>query len=87
MAVNASNVRYLTFNDQLKYHKINNLRNLTITNTVKCQFCSNISANSHTCGSDAITFVGSMSSLKVTLTVCYNFGFLGFSLSKRGMGV
>ena len=30
MALNASNVRYLTFNDHLKYHKIGNLGNLTI---------------------------------------------------------
>ena len=28
VAPNASNVRYLTFNGNLKYHKINNLRNL-----------------------------------------------------------
>ena len=45
-----------------------------------------ISANSHTCGSDAITFVGSMSSLEVTLTVCLNLGLLGFCLPKiRGV--
>ena len=37
-----------------------------------------ISASSHTCGSDAITFVGSMSSLEVTL------GLLGFCLLKIG---
>ena len=33
-----------------------------------------ISANSPTCGSDAITFFGSMSSLEVTITVCHNLG-------------
>ena len=45
-----------------------------------------ISANSHTCGSDAITFVGPMSSLEVTLTVCLNLGLLRFSLEKIGGG-
>ena len=43
-----------------------------------------IRANSHTCGSDSITFVGSMSSLEVTLTVCHNLGLLGFCLLKIG---
>ena len=43
-----------------------------------------ISANSHSFGSDAITFVGSMSDLEVTLTVCYNLGFLRFSLTVMG---
>ena len=43
-----------------------------------------ISANSHTCGSDAIAFVESMSSLEVTLTVCHNLGLLGFRLPKIG---
>ena len=33
-ALNDSNVRYLTFNGHLKYHKINNLRNLTINNKI-----------------------------------------------------
>ena len=46
-----------------------------------------ISANSHTCGSDAITVVGSMSSLEVNLTVCHKHGFLGFCLPKIGGGV
>ena len=41
-----------------------------------------ISANSHTCGSDAITFVGSMSCLEVTLTVCHNIGLLRLCLPK-----
>ena len=45
------------------------------------------SANSHTCGYDATIFVGSMSSLEVTLTVCHNLGFLGFCLPKIGEGV
>ena len=43
-----------------------------------------LSANSHTCGSDGETFVGSMSSLEVTLTVCHNLGLLGFCLPKIG---
>ena len=43
-----------------------------------------ISANSHTCWSDAITFVGSMSSSEVTLTVCLNLRLLGFRLPKMG---
>ena len=46
-----------------------------------------ISANRHTRGSDAITFVGSMDSLEVTLTVCHNLGLLGFCLLKIGGGV
>ena len=41
-----------------------------------------ISANSHPCGSDAITFVGSMSSLEATLTVCHNLGLFGFAFPK-----
>ena len=43
-----------------------------------------ISANSHTCGSDAITFVGSISSSEVTIAVCYNLWLLGFCLPKIG---
>ena len=43
-----------------------------------------ISANSHTCGSDAITFVGFMSSLEAILTVFHNRGLLRFSFSKIG---
>ena len=46
-----------------------------------------ISANSHTCGSDVIMFVGSLSSLEVTLTVYRNLGLLEFCLSKIGGGV
>ena len=42
-----------------------------------------ISANSHTCGFDAITFVGSMKNLEVTLTVCYNLGLAWFSFLKN----
>ena len=45
-----------------------------------------ISANSHNCGSDAITCVGSMDSLEVTLTVCHILGLLGFCLPKIGGG-
>ena len=40
VALNASNVQYLTFKDHLKYHKLNNLRNLTIKKYQKCQFCT-----------------------------------------------
>ena len=41
VAINTSNVWYLTFNDHLMYHKINNLRNLTMNNKIsKCQFCT-----------------------------------------------
>ena len=81
VAVNSSNVRYLTFNNHLKYHKINNLRNLTINNKYrKMTILHHITANSQTCGSDAITFVGSISSLEVTLTVCYCFVLLRYSL-------
>ena len=43
-----------------------------------------LSANSRTCGSDATTFVGSMSSLEVTLTVCHILGLLGFCFPKIG---
>ena len=35
VALDASNVRCFTFNDHLKYHKINNLRNLTINKISK----------------------------------------------------
>ena len=45
-----------------------------------------ISANSHTCGSDAIMFVGSMNGLELTLTVCHNLGLLGLWLPKIGGG-
>ena len=42
-----------------------------------------ISANGQTCGSNAITFVGSMFSLEVTLTVSINLtGLLRFTLQK-----
>ena len=44
-----------------------------------------LSANSHTSGSDAKTFVGSMSSLEVILAVRHNLGLLGFCLPKRGV--
>ena len=42
VALNASNVRYLTFNVHLKYHKRNNLRNLTINDKLSknCKFCN-----------------------------------------------
>ena len=34
VALNASNIRYLTFNDHPNYHKINNLRYLTIIDKI-----------------------------------------------------
>ena len=87
VALNAWNLQYLTINDHLKYHKANNLRNLTINNKYrKMPNLHHISANSHNCGSDAITFVGSMSSSEVTLTVCHYFWILRFSLPKIGGG-
>ena len=43
-----------------------------------------ISANSHNGGSDAITFVVSMSPLEVNLNVCNNLWLLKFSLPKMG---
>ena len=46
-----------------------------------------ISTNSHTFGSDAITFVGSMSSLEVTLTVCHKLGLLRISFQNPGGAV
>ena len=87
VALNASNVRYFTFKDHLKYHKIINLGSLPINNKIsKIPILYHISANSHTCGSDAIAFVGFMSSLEVTLTVCHNLGLLEFCLPKiRGV--
>ena len=45
-----------------------------------------LNANGHTCWSDAIMFVGSMSSLEVTLTVCHILGLLGLCLPKIGGG-
>ena len=55
-----------------------------MTKYQKMHFLHHISANSHTCGSDAITFVGSMSSLEVTLTVRHILGLLGGCLPKIG---
>ena len=46
-----------------------------------------INGNSHTCGSDAITFVVSMSSLEITITVCHNLGLLRCSLPEIWGGV
>ena len=45
----------------------------------------NINAKSHTSGFDAVTFVGSMVSLKVTITACFNVR-LRFFLLKSGGG-
>ena len=50
----------------------------------KMQILNHISDNSHTCGSNALTFVGSMSSLEVTLTECLNIGCSGFPFQKSG---
>ena len=85
VALNAWNLQYLNINDDVMYEKLNNLRSLTINSKYrKMPILHHISANSHTCGSDAITFVESMSSLEVTLTVCHNVGLLRFSLPKIG---
>ena len=85
VALDALHVRYLTFNGHLKYHKLNNLRNLTINNKYrKMPILHRLSANSHTCRYDAVMLVGFMSSLGVTLTLCYNLVLLGFCLTKRG---
>ena len=43
-----------------------------------------ISANSHTCWSDAITFVGSVDNVEMTLPMCYNLGLIRFSLLEIG---
>ena len=52
----------------------------------KMSVLHHISTYSHTCGSDAITFIGSTSSLEVTRTLCYDLGLLGFSIPKIGGG-
>ena len=43
-----------------------------------------ISGSRHTCGYDAITFVGLMDSLGVTLTLYYILGLLKYSVPKIG---
>ena len=43
-----------------------------------------ISVKSYICRSDAMTFVGSLKNLELTLTVGYNRGLLWFSLPKIG---
>ena len=58
-----------------------------MTKYPKMHFLHHISANSITCRYDARMFVGSMDSLGVTLTVCWNLGLLRFSLPKIGGGV
>ena len=50
----------------------------------KMTILHHISANSHTFVSDAMKFVGSMSSLEVILTVLHNLGLLGFFFYKLG---
>ena len=77
-------VRYLTFNEHLKYHKIKIKQKMT--KYQKVPILHHIRANGHTCGSDAITFVESMSSIEVTLTMCHNLGLLRFCLPKLGGG-
>ena len=63
---------------------MNNLRNLTINDkTSKMPILHHLSATSQNFGSGAIAFVGSLISLGVTLNVCYNLGFLSFSLPKN----
>ena len=84
-ALNVSNGQYLNFNDHLKYHKIKYLSKLTINNKIsKTPILHYRSAISHTCGSDAITFVRSMSKLEVTLTMCHNLGLFRLSFPKIG---
>ena len=86
LALKTLNVRYLAFNEHLKFYKINNLKNLTINDKIseKANYLHHMSANSHTCRSDARTFVRSMNSLEIIFAVCYNFGFLRFSCPKFG---
>ena len=50
----------------------------------KIPILNHISDNSHTRGSDALTFVGSVSSLEVTLTECHNLVCSGFPFQKSG---
>ena len=47
----------------------------------------NINAKSHTSGFDAVTFVGSMVSLKVTITACFNVRLRFFLLKSGGGGL
>ena len=58
----------------------------SITKYRKMPIFHYLSANSHTCGSDAISFVRSMSSLEVTLIERQTLGLLGFCLQKIGGG-
>ena len=75
----------MIFNDHLRTHKMNKLGSLTIKGkTSKKSILHHIRAISHTRGTDARTFVGSIKSLVVTQTVCYNLEFLRFSLPKMG---
>ena len=63
----------LTTNEHIKYHWIKNLQ--TLEKKTKFQetgFSHHISANSHTCGNKAITFVRFTDNWGVTLTVCWN---------------
>ena len=53
----------------------------------KMSILHHISAYSHTCGFDAITFIGSTSSLEVTLTLCYDLSSSGFPFQKSGGGL
>ena len=44
-----------------------------------------VNANSHTCGFDAITFVGFLDSSEVTINECSSLVFLGFPFLKLGV--
>ena len=57
-----------------------------MTKCRKMPILHHIIVNGHNCGSDAMTFVGCMSSLDLILTVGYKFGLLLFSLSEIGGG-
>ena len=83
VALNASNA---TFNEHLKCYKNKQPKKYTknLTKYRKTPILHQLGANSHTCWSDSITFVGSISSLEVTLTACHNLGLLKFSLAKMG---
>ena len=55
-----------------------------MTKYQKMPILHHISANSHTCWSDARTFVGSTNRLEVTITVCCKLGCSRFNLPKIG---
>ena len=60
VTLGASNVPHLTIDDCLRYHKLNNPKNLTTYEkmSINANFAPYMCATSHTCGSDARTFLG-----------------------------